>query len=160
MAAVRDGEEKALRDATLAKKTHFPSEQDWLWSGRSCFFLFYLQCFVLILNGDSDTLGILVRRRCSRARSGGELFPPKKEEVTGDRFPSRQRVLFKSRVGASVERGDCSGGRGRFGDIFFLLFLPISPSLSIAVQESKEECKGQLGLNTLFFFLSLSLSLS
>lgn len=73
---------------------------------------------------------------------------------------SRKRVLFKSRVGASVERGDCWGGRGRFGDIFFLLFLPISPSLSIAVQESKEECKGQLGLNTLFSFLSLSLSLS
>lgn len=59
-----------------------------------------------------------------------------------------------------MERGDCLGGRGRFGDIFFLLFLPISPSLSIAVQESKEECKGQLGLNTLFSFLSLSLSLS
>lgn len=121
------------------------------------FFLFYLQCFVLILNGDSDTLGILVRRRCTRARSGDELFP-KKEEVTGDRFPSRKRVLLKSQVGESVERGDCSGGRGRFGDIFFLLFLPISPSLSIAVQESKEECKGQLGLNTLFFF-SLSLSI-
>lgn len=121
-------------------------------------FLFYLQCFVLILNGDSDALGILVRRRCSRARSGGELFP--KKEVTGDRFPSRKRVLFKSRVGESVERGDCLGGRGRFGDIFFLLFLSISPSLSIAVQESKEECKGQLGLNTLFSFLSLSLSLS
>lgn len=98
-----------------------------------------------------------MRRRCTRARSGGELFPPKKEEVTGDRFPSRQRVLFKSRVGASVERGDCLGGRGRFGDIFFLLFLPISPSLSIAVQESKEECKGQLGLNTLFSLFSLSL---
>lgn len=94
----------------------------------------------------------------ARARVANSF--PQKEEVTGDRFPSRKRVLFKSRVGESVERGDCLGGRGRFGDIFFLLFLPISPSLSIAVQESKEECKGQLGLNTLFSFLSLSLSLS
>lgn len=91
----------------------------------------------------------------ARARVANSF--PQKEEVTGDRFPSRKRVLFKSRVGESVERGDCLGGRGRFGDIFFLLFLPISPSLSIAVQESKEECKGQLGLNTLFSFLSLSI---
>lgn len=106
MAAVRDGEEKALRDATLAKKTHFPSEQDWLWSGRSIF-LFYLQCFVLILNGDSDTLGILVRRRCTRARSGGELFPKKRSDRRS--FPSRKRVLLKSRVGESVERGDLLG---------------------------------------------------
>lgn len=138
MAAVRDGEEKALRDATLAKKTHFPSEQDWLWSGRSCFFLFYLQCFVLILNGDSDTLGILVRRRCTRARSGGELFPPKKEEVTGDRF-LLVNVSFLNRESASLWNVETAWAAA--GDSVIYIFPSLSSDIALTVDRCFRKAK-------------------